>query len=510
MASSSFTPGMGYKAIDNYKATNQSDALHFEEGQTIVGLHISDDNKWLYGEIGNKRGWFPTEKTVRIQSEQTPILPPRNLRKQEESAIYLDPNEVSVPLKNEPRLLVRTDSVLSGISNISDLTVDDSIPQPKTATDYANAVDGALKQLELQQQVDFQSTDTYVEITTGPSLRGNHSQTYINTDEPYYMRMSPKPGGLNRPTSFDNIPIPSKSGKSFRSCNKVINYVTYPRVDRGHTSTPLRDLMEFSYCDHFWSDKEGGKSGFDVLLEKQQLGREMFQQMSKVIRDRAAVEETYAKSLLRISKTNLGMDEAGTLGAVWRDIVRSVEEEAEVHRLWAFSLVDKGRKELMAYAQKVRDGTRKATERVTKKRKLLQGRYNAIDRAMKKVSEKEEKLKSSRTNAAKQRATTEFDQAEDELNSTIKSYNEAQGNWISEMVRSSLEMERFEEQRVELMKTSFGIYISDRIKVAEQLDRSTEWLDGRIQTIDPRLDRKEFVLACGTGTLRPTDFTMDV
>ena len=49
--------------------------------------------------------------------------------------------------------------------------------------------------------------------------------------------------------------------------------------------------------------RQDGKTGFDVLVLKHRNGKEIFKEMAEFLKQRAIIEDTYAKSMQKLSRS---------------------------------------------------------------------------------------------------------------------------------------------------------------------------------------------------------------
>ncbi|XP_061823128.1 growth arrest-specific protein 7-like isoform X2 [Nerophis lumbriciformis] len=268
----------------------------------------------------------------------------------------------------------------------------------------------------------------------------------------------------------------SPTRKQNKETTVTINCVTFPLP----ASMPEQQLLkpnEWSYCDYFWTDKKDAQcnyyiTGFEVLVQKQFKGKQMQKEMAEFVRERIKIEEEYAKNLSKLSQIPLASQEEGTLGDAWAQLKKSLADEAEVHLKFS----SKARKAL-ADRQK---------ELELKTQQLELKLSNKIEEDIKK---------------ARRKST----QAGDELMRCVDLYNQSQSKWFEEMVTTSLELERLEVERVEMIRQHLCQYTTLRHET-DMFNQSTmEPVDQLLQCVDPTKDRAVWVQENKTGDVRPVD-----
>ncbi|XP_053496523.1 growth arrest-specific protein 7-like isoform X2 [Ictalurus furcatus] len=301
-----------------------------------------------------------------------------------------------------------------------------------------------------------------------------------------------------------------------------INCVTFPLLLHT-TEQQLLKPNEWSYCDYFWADKkdpQGNASitGFEVLLQKQLKGKQMQKEMADFMRERIKIEEEYAKNLLKLSQIPLAAQEEGTLGEAWAQLKKSLADEAEVHLKFSSKLQSEVEKPLLTYRDNFKKDMKKFDHQITDLRKQLASRYAAVEKARKALAEKQKDLEvktqqleiklSSKIEEDIKKARRKSTQAGDDLMRCVDLYNQSQSKWFEEMVTTSLELERLEVERIEVIRKHLGQYTTLRHET-DMFNQSTmEPVDKLLQIVDPAKDRETWVKEHRTGEVRPVDMDL--
>ncbi|XP_048031799.1 growth arrest-specific protein 7a isoform X2 [Megalobrama amblycephala] len=310
--------------------------------------------------------------------------------------------------------------------------------------------------------------------------------------------------------------------KEIKETKITINCVTFPVP----MSTPEQQLLkpsEWSYCDYFWADKRDPQgatvSGFEVLLQKQLKGKQMQKEMAEFIRERIKIEEEYAKNLSKLSMFPMAAQEEGTLGEAWAQLKKSLADEAEVHLKFSSKLQSEVEKPLLTFrGDNFKKDMKKYDHHIADLRKQLVSRYAAVEKARKALADRQKDLEvktqqleiklSNKTEEDIKKARRKSTQAGDDLMRCVDLYNQAQSKWFEEMVTTSLELERLEVERVEMIQQHLRQYTTLRHET-DMFNQSTlEPVDQLLQSVDPAKDRELWVKEHKTGDLRPVD--MDI
>ncbi|XP_015212183.1 growth arrest-specific protein 7 isoform X2 [Lepisosteus oculatus] len=311
----------------------------------------------------------------------------------------------------------------------------------------------------------------------------------------------------------------SPTRKQNKETTITINCVTFPLP----MTMPEQQLLkpnEWSYCDYFWADKKDPQgnasvSGFEVLLQKQLKGKQMQKEMAEFIRERIKIEEEYAKNLSKLSQIPLAAQEEGTLGEAWAQLKKSLADEAEVHLKFSSKLQSEVEKPLLTFRDNFKKDMKKFDHHISDLRKQLANRYAAVEKARKALAERQKDLEmktqqleiklSNKTEEDIKKARRKSTQAGDDLMRCVDLYNQAQSKWFEEMVTTSLELERLEVERIEMIRQHLCQYTTLRHETDMFNQSTVEPVDQLLQKVDPAKDREQWVTEHNTGEIRPID-----
>uniref|UniRef100_A0A672JZ12 F-BAR domain-containing protein n=1 Tax=Sinocyclocheilus grahami TaxID=75366 RepID=A0A672JZ12_SINGR len=324
------------------------------------------------------------------------------------------------------------------------------------------------------------------------------------------------------PVGGDNSAGSDVTSQKTKKNKTKINCVTFP-FPLHMSEQQLLKPDEWSYCDYFWADRKDPQgsaniSGFEVLLQKQLKGRQMQKEMAEFVRERIRIEEEYAKNLSKLSQIPLAAQEEGTLGEAWAQLKKSLADEAEVHLKFSSKLQSEVEKPLLIFRENFKKDMKKFDHHMADLRKQLTGRNAAVEKARKSLADRQKDLElktqqleiklSSKIEEDIKKARRKSTQAGDDLMRCVDLYNQSQSKWFEEMVTSSLELERLEVERVEMIRQHLCQYTTLRHET-DMFNQSTiEPVDKLLRSVDPAKDRELWVKEHKTGELRPVD--MDI
>ncbi|XP_038227331.1 growth arrest-specific protein 7 isoform X3 [Dermochelys coriacea] len=351
-------------------------------------------------------------------------------------------------------------------------------------------------------------------VNTFTNANGYHTPvTPMHQMEPGHMSLRKPSGDPQSPGS------PRMPRRLARESSRTINCVTFPHPDTMQEQQLLKPT-EWSYCDYFWADKKDPQgnntvSGFEILLQKQLKGKQMQKEMAEFVRERIKIEEEYAKNLSKLSQNSLAAQEEGTLGEGWAQLKKSLADEAEVHLKFSSKLQSDVEKPLLNFRENFKKDMKKYDHHIADLRKQLASRYTAVEKARKALTERQKDLEmktqqleiklSNKTEEEIKKARRKSTQAGDDLMRCVDLYNQAQSKWFEEMVTSTLELERLEVERVEMIRQHLCQYTQLRHET-DMFNQSTiEPVDQLLQKVEPAKDREVWVQEHKTGDIRPVD-----
>ncbi|XP_042658476.1 growth arrest-specific protein 7 isoform X3 [Tyto alba] len=351
-------------------------------------------------------------------------------------------------------------------------------------------------------------------VNTSTNVNGYHiSGTPVHQVDSVHMSLRKASGDPQTPGS------PAAPRRQSKESSLTINCVTFPHPD----VMPEQQLLkpsEWSYCDYFWADKKDSQgnntvSGFEILLQKQLKGKQMQKEMAEFVRERIKIEEEYAKNLSKLSQNSLAAQEEGTLGEAWAQLKKSLSDEAEVHLKFSSKLQSEVEKPLLNFRENFKKDMKKCDHHIADLRKHLASRYAAVEKARKALTERQKDLEmktqqlevklSNKTEEEIKKARRKSTQAGDDLMRCVDLYNQAQSKWFEEMVTTTLELERLEVERVEMIRQHLCQYTQLRHETDMFNQSTVELVDQLLRKVDPAKDRELWVKEHKTGDIRPVD-----
>ncbi|XP_004709241.2 growth arrest-specific protein 7 [Echinops telfairi] len=502
--------GARCRTLYPFSGERHGQGLRFTAGELLTLLQVPDGGWWEGEKEDGLRGWFPASY-VQLLEKPGMVPPPPG---EERQIAVLPPGWQSYLSPQGRRYYVNTTT--NGPHSHAGLLTEPSLLVWGSAfytgiTKFLSSEADCLQTQSLKKQAASQEDCHCVSV---PTVNGYHaSGTPAHPSETAHMSLRKSTG------DSQNLGSSSPGKKQSKDSIITINCVTFPHPD----TMPEQQLLkptEWSYCDYFWADKKdpqgnGTVAGFELLLQKQLKGKQMQKEMSEFIRERIKIEEEYAKNLAKLSQNSLAAQEEGSLGEAWAQVKKSLADEAEVHLKFSAKLHSEVEKPLMNFRENFKKDMKKCDHHIADLRKQLASRYASVEKARKSLTERQRDLEmktqqleiklSNKTEEDIKKARRKSTQAGDDLMRCVDLYNQAQSKWFEEMVTTTLELERLEVERVEMIRQHLCQYTQLRHETDMFNQSTVEPVDQLLRKVDPAKDRELWVRENKTGNIRPVD-----
>ncbi|KAM4754124.1 F-BAR domain only protein 2-like [Cyanocitta cristata] len=260
------------------------------------------------------------------------------------------------------------------------------------------------------------------------------------------------------------------------------------------------------FVDSFWGERN---SGFDVLYHNMKHGHLSTKDLADFIRERAAIEEAYSRSMTKLAKSVSNYTQLGTFAPVWDVFKTSTEKLASCHldlmrRLQELiKEVNKyGDEQIKTYKKTKEDvsGTLQAVQNIQTITQALQKskeNYNA------KFVEQERLKKEGATQREVDKAAVKLKKATDTYKLYVEKYAAVKSAFEQKMTETAQKFQDIEETHLLHMKEiieSLSISIKEiHLQIGEVHE---EFIDNMTNTTIKSLIQK-FSESKGTGKERP-------
>ncbi|NXB84678.1 GAS7 protein, partial [Vidua chalybeata] len=482
--------GTRCQALYPFSGERHRQGLRFAAGELITVLQVPDGGWWEGQKEDGLRGWFPASYVQLLEKPRKATPQPG----EDTLNGHLPPGWQSYMSPQGRRYYVNT------FTN-------------ETTWERPSSVPGTPKSPPANSASVLTVNGYYISGSPGHQLDSGHMSLRKPSGDP----QSPgSPAAPRRQSKESSLTV--RAGHRGWA-PRGFNCVTFPHPD----VMPEQQLLkpsEWSYCDYFWADKKDSQgnntvSGFEILLQKQLKGKQMQKEMAEFVRERIKIEEEYAKNLSKLSQNSLAAQEEGTLGEAWAQLKKSLADEAEVHLKFSSKLQSEVEKPLLNFRENFKKDMKKCDHHIADLRKHLASRYTAVEKARKALTERQKDLEmktqqlevklSNKTEEEIKKARRKSTQAGDDLMRCVDLYNQAQSKWFEEMVTTTLELERLEVERVEMIRQHLCQYTQLRHETDMFNQSTVELVDQLLRKVDPAKDRELWVKEHKTGDIRPVD-----
>ncbi|KAH9485635.1 Septation protein imp2 [Psilocybe cubensis] len=279
------------------------------------------------------------------------------------------------------------------------------------------------------------------------------------------------------------------------------------------TNSPISQNRSLDFCNSFWGIGDGG---VDVLFARMRGATRTMEELKVFWKERAAIEDEYAKRLAKLAKMTLGRDEIGEL----RNSLDTVRLETDRQAGYHLNLSQQIRTELEgpAAAFHARQLHHKKTYQTTieKEFKTKQTQESYVNKAREKYEQdclrinsftaqaslvqgkdlEKIQLKLERTQQTVQTNEREFASFSKALQDTVQ-------KWEQDWKSFCDSCQDLEEQRMEFMKDNIWGYANAVSTVCVADDESCEHIRVALEQVEPDKDMENFVRDYGTGNQIP-------
>ncbi|KAJ1209117.1 hypothetical protein NDU88_004496 [Pleurodeles waltl] len=260
------------------------------------------------------------------------------------------------------------------------------------------------------------------------------------------------------------------------------------------------------FVENFWGEKN---TGFDVLYHNMKHGQITTKELTEFIRERSTIEEVYARSMSKLSKSASNYTQLGTFGPVWDIFKTSTEKLASCH----LELVKKLQeliKEVQKYGDEQLKAHKKTKEEVAGTLDAVQNIQN-ITQALQKSKEMynakcvdQERLK--REGAAQkdiEKAGLKAKKATETYKLYVEKYSAAKTEFQDRMTETAQKFQDIEETHLVRVKEIIESFSRSITEIHLQIGQvHEEFINNMANTTVESLIQK-FVDTKGTGKERP-------
>ncbi|NXW49690.1 FCHO2 protein, partial [Nyctiprogne leucopyga] len=260
------------------------------------------------------------------------------------------------------------------------------------------------------------------------------------------------------------------------------------------------------FTEHFWGEKN---HGFDVLYHNMKHGQISTKELADFVRERAAIEENYAKAMVKLSKMATNGTQLGTFAPLW-EVFRISSDKLALCHLELMKKLHDLIKEISRYGEEQGRVHKKSKEEVSgtlEAVQLLHGVAQLLPKSKESYHSKCQEYERLRKEGTSQK---EIDKAElksrkagEALRRAVDKYNAARADFEQRMLDSAMHFQEVEEAHLRHMKGLIGSYSHSVEDTHVQIGQVHEEFKQNVENIGTEMLLRRFAESKGTGRERP-------
>ncbi|KAK8870004.1 hypothetical protein IAR55_000574 [Kwoniella newhampshirensis] len=304
-----------------------------------------------------------------------------------------------------------------------------------------------------------------------------------------------------------------------------------PEAHRSHSTTSLSRLYHGSganghvngdeelqdprldFCNSFWGQ---GDRGFDVIMARLRGAGRTVDELRTFWKERAAIEEDYAKRLNKLSRYSLGKDEVGELADSLQTLLTETAAQGSYHASLGNEIrqtVEQPSAELVSRLTNLKKGLQGSIEKAYKNKGLQEGH---VQKARERYEQDCLKLNSytaqssltqgkelEKLQTKLERVRQTIGANEQDFRQFVRLLEQTQGKWESEWKSFCDHVQDLEEDRLAVTKDLVWVYANAVSQVCVEDDSSCERIREKLEQFEPQNDMINFVRGWGTGDMIP-------
>ncbi|XP_072775509.1 F-BAR domain only protein 1 isoform X2 [Taeniopygia guttata] len=266
------------------------------------------------------------------------------------------------------------------------------------------------------------------------------------------------------------------------------------------------------FTEHFWGEKN---HGFDVLYHNMKHGQISTKELADFVRERAAIEENYAKAMVKLSKMATNGTQLGTFAPLW-EVFRISSDKLALCHLELMKKLHDLIKEISRYGEEQGRVHKKSKEEVSgtlEAVQLLHGVAQLLPKSKESYHSKCQEYERLRKEGTSQK---EIDKAElksrkagEALRRAVDKYNAARADFEQRMLDSAMRFQEVEEAHLRHMKGLIGSYSHSVEDTHVQIGQVHEEFKQNVENISTEMLLRRFAESKGTGRERPGALDFD-
>ncbi|KAG6829654.1 hypothetical protein H0H87_010567 [Tephrocybe sp. NHM501043] len=278
-------------------------------------------------------------------------------------------------------------------------------------------------------------------------------------------------------------------------------------------SSPGLQNRSLDFCNAFWG---AGDGGVDVLFARMRGATRTMEELRNFWKERAAIEEDYAKRLGKLSKVALGKDEIGELRNSLDTIRLETEKQAGYHAKLASDVRTELENTSAAFHTKQLHYKKTFQAGIEKEFKNKQAQEGHVNKAREKYEQDCVRINSYTAQSSLvqgkdlEKVTLKLERAQQTVQANERDFanfakilQETVARWEQDWKAFADSCQDLEEQRMEFMKDNMWAFANAVSTVCVADDESCEKMRVALEQMEPEKDMENFVRDYGTGNQIP-------
>ncbi|KAJ8418977.1 hypothetical protein AAFF_G00004760 [Aldrovandia affinis] len=325
-------------------------------------------------------------------------------------------------------------------------------------------------------------------------MRANRGRDTGRTSMRQHNRGGQQPNNRNLPFPWTHAGEKARSAFERLTCGAPLR-------------SPSKVMMEMAFFkNNFWGEKN---AGFDVLYHNMKHGQICTKELAEFVRERAAIEETYSKSMSKLAKMAGNGSPLGTFAPMW-DVFRVSSDKLALCHLELMKKMNDLIRDISKYGDEQVKVHRKTKEEVVgtlEAVQALQVQNGHLHKSRESYHAKCVELERLRREGAPpkevEKVEVKVKKAGDSFGSCVEKYNRVGGDFEQKMSDSAQKFQDIEETHLRQMKQLIKAYSHSIEDTHVQVGQVHEELKQNVENIGIENLIQRFAEQKGTGKDRP-------
>ncbi|KAF9812603.1 hypothetical protein IEO21_06125 [Rhodonia placenta] len=278
-------------------------------------------------------------------------------------------------------------------------------------------------------------------------------------------------------------------------------------------NTPEFSNRSLDFCNAFWGLGDGG---VDVLFARMRGAMRTMEELRGFWKERASIEEQYAKRLATLAKSTLGRDEIGDLRVSLDTLKQETEKQSGYHLMVAQQIKTDLEGQTTAFWSKQQQHKKSFQTAIEKEFKTKQTQESYVNKAREKYEADCVRINSytaqstlmqgkdlEKIQLKLERAQQTVQANERDFANFARALQDTVQKWEMDWKTFCDSCQDMEEERMEFMKDNMWAYANAVSTVCVADDESCEKLRLALEQVEPERDMENFVRDYGTGSVIP-------